>query len=56
MQNSENKCNQCHILNEFIEKNVMRCDTSFDLALEVADFIKNCPCELEDKDEEYCNL
>lgn len=56
MQSKENKCNECPILNEFIDSHLMRCDTAFDLMLEVDDFIANCKCVEDIDDEEYCNL
>ena len=45
MQNKLSKCDDCEKLKNFIAKQLMISESTFDLAIDVNEFIKNCECE-----------
>ena len=46
MQNKSNKCNpKCPKIKKYIDDNIMKCESIFDLAIDINEFIKNCECE-----------
>ena len=46
MQNKSNKCNpECPKIKKYIDDNIMKCESIFDLAIDINEFIKNCECE-----------
>lgn len=51
MQNKSNKCDTCEKLEKFINEALMRTNSSYDLVLDVNEFIKNCECE--EKENEF---
>lgn len=46
-----NKCKDCPIYEEKLEETLKKCNSGFDIMLEMNDFIKNCNCENNLKDE-----
>lgn len=51
MQNKLNKCNpKCPKIKKYIDDNIMKCESVFNLVFDINEFIKNCECE-EKKNE-----
>ena len=57
MQNKVNKCSKdCPKIKKYIDDNIIKCESVFDLVIDVNEFIKNCECEeKENESEEYGN-
>ena len=55
MQNKSNKCNpKCPKIKKYIDDNIMKCESIFDLVFDLNEFIKNCECEEKENEfEEY---
>ena len=55
MQNKSNKCDpKCPKIKQYIDDNIMKCESVFDLVFDLNEFIKNCECEeKKNESEEY---
>jgi hypothetical protein len=52
MQNNSNKCDpKCPKIKKYIDDNIMKCESIFDLVFDLNEFIKNCECE--EKENEF---